>query len=150
MAVKTRPSKKLVESKVAVTIPSEAAYVRVVRLALTGIASQLNFSIDEIEDLKLAVSEACNNAIRHAGSANGDGQVLIECYSSPGRLRVCVQDHGPGITPKAARKRTKPADPSEGGLGLYLMQTLVDEVHVQGTPGVGTRVELIKYVGGHA
>ena len=134
--------------RVDIHIPGDAEFVRVVRLALTGIASRLPFSYDEIEDIKLAVSEACNNAIQHASGARGNGRVIIECTSSPTQLMIAVQDHGPGLQPPSvASIGTHPhAEPGEGGMGLYLMRALMDEVRVHGEPGQGTRVELVKYV----
>lgn len=135
-------------ARVDIHIPGDAEFVRVVRLALTGIASRLPFSFDEIEDIKLAVSEACNNAIQHAGGANGSGRVIIECTSSPTQLTISVQDHGPGLQPPSVTSIGAHShnEPGEGGMGLYLMRALMDEVRVHGEPGQGTRVELVKYV----
>ncbi|MCS6861334.1 MAG: ATP-binding protein [Abditibacteriales bacterium] len=134
------------ENRVDISIPSDTEFVRVVRLAVSGVASRLSFSYDDIEDIKLAVSEACNNAIQHA-SPNGDSRVLVQCLTAPDRLTIIVHDSGSGV-PRAAWEKslTPPDEWDERGLGLVVMQALMDEVHFESRPPQGHQVRLVKYV----
>jgi serine/threonine-protein kinase RsbW len=155
-------------------IPSRPEYVRVVRLALLGIASRLEFSFDDVEDMKLAVSEACNNAILHAApgydcDANAGKEALEgtsaaseKALETPGfvkivvtlydnRIEITVVDEGyiapPGLPrPSAAPPHGPDAELRESGLGLYLMQSLMDEVEHHTGANSQTVVRLVKYL----
>jgi serine/threonine-protein kinase RsbW len=125
------------EAPVTVTIPAHSEYVRVVRLAVTGVASRMKFSFEQVEDIKLAVSEACNNAILHAVPAQAGVQsafVSVQMVSRPDRLEITVADQGhvppPGLSlaPRASAPAASLEDLPEGGLGLLLIQSLMDEV----------------------
>ncbi|NCO43210.1 MAG: anti-sigma B factor RsbW [Armatimonadetes bacterium CG_4_10_14_3_um_filter_66_18] len=121
-------------------MPSDAEYIRIVRLALAGLGARLKFPYDDIEDIKLAVSEACNNAVLHATGAGG---VVVRCTQTPDSLEIEVRDQGAGLS--AALGARPPAEElSENGLGLFLMQALMDEVALEPTEGGGTRVNLRK------
>lgn len=71
------------------TIPAKPDYVGIARLAVSGIANRMGFSYDDIEDLKLAVSEACTNAVDHA-YCGGEGEIEVSCniFSKIGRAHV--------------------------------------------------------------
>lgn len=116
-------------------IPSSSEYVGVVRQTVEGIARRLSFSPDEIEDVKLAVGEACTNAIKHG--VRHDARITIRYTICPDGLEIEVRN---GVTTcKAPEVASCPPDPSamnEGGLGLYLMQTLMDEVELSWEPGL--------------
>lgn len=155
-------------------IPSRPEYVRVVRLALLGIASRMEFSFDDVEDMKLAVSEACNNAILHADPALGDcntksdkqnaeqasgdatpteksGSVMIAVTPYDNRLEITVVDEGYIAPPGLPRPSVEPphgtdAELRESGLGLYLMQSLMDEVEHKTGANAQTVVRLVKYL----
>jgi serine/threonine-protein kinase RsbW len=128
------------DTTVEIRIPSDAEYVRIVRLAVAGIGARLKFPYDDIEDLKLAVSEACNNAILHATDLGG---VVVRCTQTADCLEIEVRDQGAGFS--AAGEARPPAEElSENGLGLFLMQALMDEVAWEPTEGGGTRVNLKK------
>src|SRR5690348_13838077 len=112
------------------TIPAKAEYITLGRLALTGIA-RLHaepFSAEVLGDLKLALTEACTNSVRHAYDG-GEGSVEILYELHPDKLVVKVSDEGEGFEP--------PADPSEaldggalseGGLGIAIIEALADEL----------------------
>lgn len=112
-------------------IPSSAEYIAIVRLVVASVASSRRALADErVDDLKLAVSEACTNAIEANRSAGSGAPVHLEVWESPDRLEVCIEDSGPGFD---ADKVTSPppfTDPSrlhfERGLGIPLIRTLVD------------------------
>jgi len=143
---------------ITITIPAEAEYVLVVRLAVTGVASRMAFSFDQIEEIKLAVAEACNNAILHAAptsSAPDALEVTVKVVPYPDRLEISVSDEGFVAPPGLPKPRTsKPAgtvdglslDLPEGGMGLLLMQTLMDEVSHHTGKADRTSVRMVKYL----
>ncbi|NOV01794.1 anti-sigma B factor RsbW [Paenibacillus planticolens] len=131
-------------------IPAAAEYLDIVRLSLYGIASKLGFSYEDIEDMKVAVSEACNNAVLHGETSASLGQIQISYELGDGKLTVKVKDDGPGFDYEAKNGRAEPpvgqslSELQSGGLGMYLMQALMDEVTVN--TDQGTEVTLVKYV----
>lgn len=134
-------------------IPAKPEFVGVIRLTLSGIASRLGFSYDEIEDLKIATSEACTNAVQHAYKSNEKGEVVIGFGLFPDRLEVMVADNGQSFNFHSAREGLGPYDQNdpveflrEGGLGLYLIETLMDEVRIHHKEGV--TVFMTKYLEG--
>jgi len=137
-------------------IPATAEYVRVVRLAVTGVASRLAFSVDDIEDIKLAVTEACNNAILHAAPPQaGPSQlplVVVQFSPRADGLEISVSDEGrvapPGLPDVANRDLSGEAstDLPESGWGLLLIQTLMDEVEHHTGAASDTTVRMVKYV----
>jgi len=136
------------DANITLTVPAKPEYVDLVRLTLYGIAAKMNFSFEEIEDMKVAVSEACNNAVLHAYGEEEDGTVEIE-FVLVGRqeLRIVVRDRGTGFdpanVPAADGLQGKSVEEIEsGGLGLMLMEALMDSVEVKA--GQGTSVVLTK------
>lgn len=108
-------------------VPAEPAFVGIVRLALAGLANRLAASFDDVEDLKLAVAEACTLA---AAGLAPQSIVEVQCALDGDRLQVEVRP-APG-----SRRRVKsvPADPQESSLPLVLIQALMDEVTVEPAP----------------
>ena len=124
-------------------IPAKPEFVGVIRLTLSGIASRMGFSYDEIEDLKIATSEACTNAVQHAYKNNENGEVIIGYGLYKDRLEVMVADNGESFDFDSARQGLGPYEQNssveflrEGGLGLYLIETLMDEVRIHHKEGV--------------
>jgi serine/threonine-protein kinase RsbW len=137
---------------ITLSIPALSDYVRVVRLAVTGVASRMRFAYDEVEDIKLAVSEACNNAILHAVPPSVQTDVMplvtVELIPHADRLEICVSDEGYVPSPGLPAPRAQHGDSGlpEGGLGLLLIQTLMDEVSHDTSPVDRTTVRMIKRV----
>jgi serine/threonine-protein kinase RsbW len=134
------------DRQVTLTVPAQAEYVDLIRLTLYGIASKMKYSFEEIEDMKVAVSEAVNNVVLHA-YGGGDGVIEVSFAVSEDELAITVRDHGVSFTPaddrEAASLHGKSIDEIQsGGLGLYLMQALMDRVEV--THDGGTAVILTK------
>lgn len=135
---------------VTLTIPCTPEYVGTARLTILGVASRMGFSYDQIEDIRLAVGEACTNAIERSAGGALDPMITIRSHIEPTRLTVEVEDHTAG-TGEAGDLTKQPASAVEGlnsqELGALLMEILVDEVTVESTPGGGKRVRLVKYAG---
>lgn len=124
--------------RIELKIPASAQWVRVARLTVAGVASRLHFGIDAIEDIKLAVAEAINNAIQHAPVApDSEATVTITVESDEHGMWVSVADEGRvhgGITVKESEPHREEDELPEGGLGLLLIRSLMDEVtHESGT-----------------
>jgi serine/threonine-protein kinase RsbW len=127
------------EDVVELRIPCKAEWVALARLSVAAVASRLSFSIDEIEDIKLAVAEACTNAIQHA---NGSAYIDIKCEASDG-LRISVRDHGLGTRAEQIRSRDLD-DERVGGLGVFLIRSLMDDVQYDVHPDQGTLLIMTK------
>ncbi|MDQ0163486.1 anti-sigma B factor RsbW [Aeribacillus alveayuensis] len=128
---------------VEIKIPAKPEFIGVVRLTLSGIASRMGFSYDDIEDLKIAASEALTNAVKHAYQQDGHGEIIIGFGIWDDRLEVMVTDNGKSFDFQKLKEKLGPYSPSvsiddlhEGGLGLFLIETLMDEVKVQVHSGV--------------
>jgi serine/threonine-protein kinase RsbW len=123
-------------------IPSRAEWVGVARLAIAGIASRLQFSIEDIEDLKLAVAEACTNCIQHASQSDS---IAISCRIRPDKLIMTVEDSGGDASAESlAPKRL--GEPQVGGLGVFLIRSLMDDVEYELHPQSGTRLTMTKFL----
>lgn len=130
-------------------IPSLADYIDVVRSCLYSIATKLGFSYEDIEDMKVAVSEACNNAVLHGSQAPQNNTIDICFEPSDNDLTITIKNDGPSFAHNEALDKAAPlqaADISDlpvGGLGIFLMQALMDHVTVD-TENNRTKVTLVK------
>jgi serine/threonine-protein kinase RsbW len=122
-------------------IPSKAEWVGVARLAVAGIASRLQFSIEDIEDLKLAVAEACTNCIQHA---SGSASVSISCQIFAEKIIVTVEDTGRAEVGDLEPRRL--GEPKESGLGVFLIRSLMDDVEYELDPDAGTKLTMTKFL----
>lgn len=123
-------------------IPSRAEWVGVARLAIAGIASRLQFSIEDIEDLKLAVAEACTNCIQHASESDS---ISISCRIQPDKLVLTVEDSGK-VASHASLAPKQLGEPKVGGLGVFLIRSLMDDVEYELDPESGTRLTMTKFL----
>ncbi|SHF03300.1 serine/threonine-protein kinase RsbW [Seinonella peptonophila] len=137
---------------VSITIPAKPDYVGIARLTVSGIGTRMGFSYDDIEDIKLAVSEACTNVVDHA-YMDGMGEIDLSYSIYPNRLVIDVVDRGNSFNVEEVMARTGPisVEPTmntvrERGLGIYLMQTLMDQVDIKGDMIDGVMVTMIKYI----
>ena len=128
---------------VRLTIPAKPEYITLSRLALSGLSRVRSFPEDTLADLKLALTEACSNSVRHAYDG-GEGHVDISFELHDDRLVVEVADDGIGFEPDRAGK---PAgeELTEGGLGISIIRSIADEVEIGGGPGGrGSRLRFVK------
>ncbi len=128
---------------VRLTIPARAEYITLCRLALTGIARLRELSDELLADLKLALTEAASNSVRHAYGDADVGVVEISYQLFPDRLVIEVVDEGEGFDPVAAEGNAD--DLSEGGLGIAIIRAIADEVEIGAQPGgKGSRLRFEK------
>jgi serine/threonine-protein kinase RsbW len=125
------------------TIPAKAEYITLGRLALTAIAGLRPLSDETLHDLKLALTEACTNSVKHAYGENG-GSVDIVYELLSDRLAVEVGDAGTGFSPGELGGLSGEDDLEEGGLGIEIIRALTDEVEIAEREGGGSRLRFVK------
>ena len=134
---------------VKITFPSHSVNEGFARSALSAFAAQADPTLDELADVKTAVSEAVTNCIVHA-YANTIGPItLTAALYEDGTLRVAVADKGCGIpdVSKAMEPLFTTGGAERAGLGFAVMESFMDSVKVRSAPGKGTRVTLSKRLG---
>ena len=124
--------------RVVLEVPAKPEFLLLARLAATGVGRSAGASEETIADLKLAVTEAVANAVRHAYPEDDPGRVWVELSADGGKIEIAVSDEGRGL----GGADLKPAEqPGESGMGLSIIRAIADEVDVgAGRDGRGTRV----------
>ena len=130
-------------------IPARAEFVALARLVVSSFAAtSFGLADERIDDLKIAVSEACTNAIEAHGVVDIDERVLVRCAEEGDRMEVTVTDRGPGFDPGTLPEHPPVTDPDrlkfERGLGIPLIRALVDEVEFSSS-GRGTAVRIVMW-----
>lgn len=130
-----------------VSFPSRGANEGLARMLVAAFITEADPTVEELCDIKTAVSEAVTNCIVHA-YPDRVGQIVMTLAVYPGRLvKITVADRGVGIPDisKAMEPLFTTGNPEErSGLGFAVMQSFMDKVRVSSTPGHGTRVTLTK------
>lgn len=125
--------------------PSKPQNVGFARTAAALFASQLEFTLDEIEEIKVATSEAVSNAVVH-GYGSEEGPIRMRLEIAGEDLVITVEDDGRGIEDiEWARQPANTTQPDEHmGLGLVFINEYMNEVRIQSRPGRGTVVRMVK------
>src|SRR6476469_1436538 len=124
-------------------VPARAEYIALTRLALSGLADLASVSDEDVADLKLALTEAVSNSVRHA-YPGGDGFVSIAYELSATALQIEVVDDGAGFDP-VVPAALEGEELSEGGLGIAIIRTIADELEIASRPGERrSRLRLVK------
>lgn len=121
-------------------IPARAEWVAVARLAAAAVGSRMRFSVDEIDDLKLAIAEACTSCMQRS---EGIENIDIRWEATPSELRVTVAGDG---RVKKLESVKNGDDPKVGGLGVFLIRALMDDVEYEVEPQRGDRLVMSKRV----
>jgi serine/threonine-protein kinase RsbW len=121
-------------------IPAKPEYVSLCRLALAGLARVKSVGEETLADLKLAITEAASNSVRHA-YAEGGGVVDVIYRLDGDRLEVEVTDAGTGFDLSSRNGDTE--DLSEGGLGIAIIQAIADEFELR-SDQAGSRIRFVK------
>jgi serine/threonine-protein kinase RsbW len=125
-------------------IPAKPEYITLCRLALTGLAQMRPIADDVMADLKLALTEAVSNSVRHAYGPSGDGHVEVTYELGAGSLGVEVVDDGAGFDPDEAPSFDG-GELSEGGLGIAIIRSIADTLEIDSKPGRrGSRLRFVK------
>jgi serine/threonine-protein kinase RsbW len=130
---------------VTLRIPAKPEYITLCRLALTGLAQMREIADDVMADLKLALTEAVSNSVRHAYGPGGDGHVEVTYELQPDRLAIAIVDDGEGFDPDETPPLAGGDELSEGGLGIAIIRTIADEFELVSQPGRrGSRLRFVK------
>ena len=125
-------------------MPPRPENLALARLALAGVGSLAGASDGEIADLKLAVTEACTNAILHAYGDGAAGDLVVRYRAGAGSVEIEVEDDGVGFDPDDPGARA--SEHGGEGMGLLIIRTLTDLLEIESDPS-GSRVFFSKAVG---
>jgi len=130
-------------------IPSQTDNLELIRGFVAKVAEKVGFTGDDISKIELACDEACTNVIKHAYSEmSGNKSLDVMIMIDFDKFTIVVTDHGKGFDPKSVSlpdMQEYLAELKVGGLGIYLMRTLMDEVNYEIKPGIRNRVKMVKY-----
>ncbi|AFQ43079.1 anti-sigma F factor [Desulfosporosinus meridiei] len=134
-------------NQITLTFSSIAENVSIARLLIASIGGQLDLSLNDIEELKVAVSEAVSNAIIHGYKSNPNNIVYFNLEITKDSLIIVVRDEGCGISDlEQAMQPAFSTDPERMGLGFVFMQSFMDELQVDSKLEVGTTVTMKKHL----
>lgn len=137
------------ENEMMIEFDSRSCNEAFARVTVAAFLTQLNPTLEEVADVKTAVSEAVTNSIIH-GYEEEVHKIKIECAIDERQIRIIVNDNGKGIedVKKAMEPlyTTKP-DQDRSGMGFAFMEAFMDEVKVESRPGEGTKVTMWKTIG---
>ena len=126
-------------------IPAKAEYITLGRLALTGLSRLQELPEEALADMKLALTEACSNSVRHAYRDGRDGTVEIVYELDVDRLAIEVMDDGPGFD--YVESEGEDRELTEGGLGIAIIRSLSDEFELgERESGGGSRLRFVKHL----
>lgn len=137
------------KNKMHLEFESKSENEKFARVTVAAFATRLNPILEELADLKTAVSEAVTNAIVH-GYDEGEGTVYLDCIIEDNIVTVIVEDKGVGIPDVEKAKEplytTKP-EQDRSGMGFMFMEVFMDEVYIESKVGEGTKVIMKKKIG---
>ncbi len=128
------------KEKIYLNLPAKSKYVSLARLTVASIANNIGFDMEQVDDIKVAVGEACNNAILHG---KGNESIDIVFIVNDNELIVEIEDFGDGFR---VNEYESPDlnNPKEGGLGIFIIKTLMDNVNINSEIGEGTKIRMMK------
>ena len=133
-------------SRISITMDSTSENISFARVAVAAFITPLDPTVDEISDIKTAVSEAVTNAVIH-GYPTEVGQVLLDLHAQDKTVTIEITDNGVGIadidTARLPLHTTK-EDMERSGLGFTVMESFMDSVAVESSSGKGTKITLTK------
>ncbi|MCL6631258.1 MAG: anti-sigma F factor [Alicyclobacillus herbarius] len=139
-------TKVAVENYLRLQFPARSENESLARVAVASFAAQLDPTMEQLTELKTAVSEAVTNAIIH-GYEDCPGEVRIECSIREGVVEIVVEDDGVGIADIAQAKQplyTSRPELERSGMGITIMENFVDELVIESIPEHGTKVRMRK------
>jgi serine/threonine-protein kinase RsbW len=131
-----------------VRLPSQTDNLELIRTFIAGVARKVGFHDEDINKIELAVDEACTNVIEHAYKDKENENIDVAIQIDYQKFTVIVTDKGKRFTPadiEIPDMEQYLAELRVGGLGIYLMKTLMDEVHYHSDPDGKNRVRMVKH-----
>jgi len=132
-------------------IPSVTENLQLIRDFVLKIADNAGFNDENQEKIALAVDEACTNVIKHAHKFDSRRLIDVFVQTDPNKIKITITDRGRGFDPRKIKDpdlKKFVKESRHGGLGIYLIKTLMDDVHFEFNPGVKNQVQLTKYKDG--
>lgn len=135
---------------VQMTFPAVPELVSTIRLSVSSMASRIAFNVEDIEDIKIAVSEACTNVIQHAYSEStpqSDKTIQLNIELTSEKISITIQDQGKGFDTAilGTRSQKESSEDTLGlGLGLAFVQNLMDHSDIQSEENKGTTISMVK------
>ncbi|CAG5090069.1 Anti-sigma F factor [Thermobacillus xylanilyticus] len=136
-------------NRMTLTFSSRSENEAFARIAVAAFVSQLDPTVDELNDLKTAVSEAVTNAIIHGYDGNPDGMVTIEARIEGDTVSIIVRDEGKGIEDLELARQplfTSRPELERSGMGFTIMENFMDEFEAASEPGKGTEIRMMKRI----
>jgi len=137
------------KTKYQLKIPSRTDNLELIRLFVSTIATKVGFNEDDVNKIELAVDEGCANVVKHAYQKDSQNPIDLVIELDYKKITIIISDQGRGFDiSQISRKNVKEylAEMRVGGLGIYLMKALMDEVEFESTPGAKTSVKMSKYL----
>ncbi|MTI49184.1 anti-sigma F factor [Sporosalibacterium faouarense] len=136
----------MLDNSMKLEFPSKSQNESFARVVVASFAAQLDPTIEELADVKTAVSEAVTNSIIH-GYENSLGIVYIECEIKNNKLEIIIEDKGKGI--ENVNEAMEPLYTSKpelerSGMGFTVMETFMDHLEVYSEEGRGTKIKMVK------
>ncbi len=135
--------------KQTLNIESKTEQLVVVRNFVSNAAVKLGFSDEEVGKIALAVDEACTNVIKHAYRYSRSKKIKVMVATTDDEFEIVIVDNGRHFDPKSI-KTPDPKEylthPKRGGLGVYLMKSLMDKVEYNIQAGKSNQVRLVKHL----
>lgn len=131
--------------KIEIKIPARPKFLKIVRSAVNHVCERVGFSRDEVNNITLAVDEACSNIIKHAYCGPTDDFIEATINIHDDRLEVFLRDFGVKANPKKIKPRELD-DVRPGGLGVHLIKSVMDVVNYDNDVNEGNLLQLIKYI----
>jgi stage II sporulation protein AB (anti-sigma F factor) len=132
------------QNRVKMCFPSNSENVAIARVAAAAFAAQLDLTLNDIDEIKVAVSEAVSNAVIH-GYGDKPGEIEFTMSLADNQLEFIITDHGKGIADiKQARQPSFSTDPERMGLGFVFMESFMDDLEVVSAVDQGTTVRMTK------
>lgn len=135
------------DNKMSIEFVSKSQNEGFARVAVAAFVAQLDPTVDEINDVKTSVSEAVTNSIIHGYENKEDGIVRIEAEINKNEVTIVIIDKGIGIDDINQAMEplyTSRPDLERSGMGFTVMETFMDELHVESQKGIGTKVVIKK------
>uniref|UniRef100_UPI004056BDA1 anti-sigma F factor n=1 Tax=Agathobacter sp. TaxID=2021311 RepID=UPI004056BDA1 len=137
------------ENRVSMKFSAKSVNEGFARMAVTAFMAEMNPTLDEMEDVKTAVSEAVTNAIIHGYQEDESKQVDMLCKREQNKLTIIIEDFGVGIEDVETAKQpfyTTRGEEERSGMGFAFMEAFMDEMEVISKLGEGTRIIMAKYI----
>lgn len=140
--------KNVYENEMKLEFSSKSNNESFARIAVAAFVSQLDPTVEELADIKTAVSEAVTNCIIH-GYEEKEGTIKMECRLFANSIEIEISDNGKGIEDIEKAKEplyTSKSDLERSGMGFTIMESFMDEMKVESVLGVGTKVTMKKMI----